>query len=248
MQKTSPFDKICDKNVKRGMFVSVKSQLLRAKILHEFNDLIYENGYNNTTLRQLAERCGISRGHLYFYFKKKEELQTALSEDLYGKIQLILDNMLTTEDDALKRFLILHLMVNYLFSEKQELYRISAECAEHIEIMDGKASLTCKALYKSFKDIGISFEMDVLKPACACAVSGEYAYIRCLYQNGKPLDYLALFHLFAEILFHQLQFAKGSTYIGDCITWFQNQDQGRLMQTIYEMDAYNYTFEGEVEG
>lgn len=228
--------------------MSAKSQLLRARILHEFNDLIYENGYNGTTLRQLADICGISRGHLYFYFQKKEELQNALSEDLYGKIQLILDTMLEKDDDMLKRFLILHLLLNYLIAEKQELYRVSAECAEHIEIMDGKAKLVYRSLRKGFKDIGHPVETDLLKPACACAVSGEYAYIRCMYQSHQPLDYLLIFRLFAGILFDQIQFEQGEGYIRDCIEWFQAQDRVQLMKRVYEMDAYNYTFDDENGG
>ena len=221
--------------------MSAKARQMRARILHEFNDLIYENGYNDATLRQLAERCGISRGHLYFYFKKKEELQNALSADLYGKIRLIFDDVLDSGCDQLQRFLSLHLLVNYLIAEKRELYRVSAECAEHVEIMDGKAELDLPALYRGLRDAGYTPEPELLKPACVCATSSAYAYIRCLYRSGLPLDYQALFRLFAETLFRLARFPAGETYIDRCLAWFRQQDPARLMEMVYEMDACNYT-------
>lgn len=47
---------------------------LQEKVLHEALTLFFEKGYDKTTTREIAERSGIERGHLYYYYKKKEDL------------------------------------------------------------------------------------------------------------------------------------------------------------------------------
>lgn len=47
---------------------------LQEKVLQEALTLFFEKGYEKTTTREIAERAGIERGHLYYYYKKKEDL------------------------------------------------------------------------------------------------------------------------------------------------------------------------------
>ena len=61
------------------------------KILEVSSRLFYEQGYSNTSLRQIADACGIQLGNLYYYFKKKNELIayfiTALYSDFAQRLQ-----------------------------------------------------------------------------------------------------------------------------------------------------------------
>ncbi|MCK5735921.1 MAG: helix-turn-helix transcriptional regulator, partial [Spirochaetaceae bacterium] len=45
-------------------------------ILRQAFSLFAQNGYQNTSLSQLAGACGISRPTLYLYFRDKEEIFT----------------------------------------------------------------------------------------------------------------------------------------------------------------------------
>ncbi|QBD77094.1 TetR/AcrR family transcriptional regulator [Ktedonosporobacter rubrisoli] len=49
-----------------------------AQILHAATDVILRQGYDKTTMNDIAEEAGVSRGTVYLYFKGKEELFEAL--------------------------------------------------------------------------------------------------------------------------------------------------------------------------
>lgn len=52
----------------------------RMKLLEAANTLVYRQGYNQTTLADIAREADIPLGNLYYYFKTKEEIGRALIE------------------------------------------------------------------------------------------------------------------------------------------------------------------------
>lgn len=59
-----------------------KAQQTRQHILNTALQLFADQGYQKTTLREIANRAGISLGLTYRYFSRKEELVAALYEQL----------------------------------------------------------------------------------------------------------------------------------------------------------------------
>ena len=56
--------------------------------------LFYEQGYESTTVDQIINECGISKGNFYHYFSAKDDLLNTLSDifdEEYTKIMDILD-------------------------------------------------------------------------------------------------------------------------------------------------------------
>ena len=52
----------------------------RAKILEVAAELFTEQGYEATSLRQIADRLGFTKAALYYHFQSKEQIFTALIE------------------------------------------------------------------------------------------------------------------------------------------------------------------------
>jgi AcrR family transcriptional regulator len=48
--------------------------------------LFTEQGYEKTSLREIAERLGVTKAALYYYFKSKEDIVRSLVEDYYSAI------------------------------------------------------------------------------------------------------------------------------------------------------------------
>ncbi|MFS8629945.1 MAG: TetR/AcrR family transcriptional regulator, partial [Bacillales bacterium] len=46
----------------------------RELIMERALELFAENGFEATSVQQITERCGISKGAFYLYFKSKDEL------------------------------------------------------------------------------------------------------------------------------------------------------------------------------
>jgi AcrR family transcriptional regulator len=53
-------------------------------------ELFAEQGYDKTSLREIAERLGVTKAALYYHFKSKEDIVTSLVEDFYGQIDRLI--------------------------------------------------------------------------------------------------------------------------------------------------------------
>lgn len=63
--------------------------------------LFYDKGYDNTTVDEIIQICGVSKGAFYHYFKAKDELLSSLSymfDREYEKILVTIDSEMNSFD------------------------------------------------------------------------------------------------------------------------------------------------------
>jgi AcrR family transcriptional regulator len=53
-------------------------------------ELFAEQGYEKTSLREIAERLGVTKAALYYYFKSKEDIVRSLVEDYYAELDTLI--------------------------------------------------------------------------------------------------------------------------------------------------------------
>src|SRR5215510_7596236 len=53
-------------------------------------ELFAEQGYDKTSLREIAERLGVTKAALYYHFKSKEDIVASLVQDYFGKIDALI--------------------------------------------------------------------------------------------------------------------------------------------------------------
>ncbi|MGK5551567.1 TetR/AcrR family transcriptional regulator [Actinomadura kijaniata] len=58
----------------------------RERIRQTALELFLERGYDQTSLREIAERLGVTKAALYYHFKTKEELVASLGEGVDGNL------------------------------------------------------------------------------------------------------------------------------------------------------------------
>jgi AcrR family transcriptional regulator len=58
----------------------------RARIQQVAVQLFAEQGYEKTSLREIAERLDVTKAALYYHFKSKEDIVASLVEDYFGQI------------------------------------------------------------------------------------------------------------------------------------------------------------------
>jgi AcrR family transcriptional regulator len=58
----------------------------RARLRELALQLFAEQGYEKTSLREIAERLGVTKAALYYYFKSKEDIVRSLVEDYYAEL------------------------------------------------------------------------------------------------------------------------------------------------------------------
>ncbi len=77
------------------------SKNTRSKIVSAAWELFYENGYDNTTVDDIVERSGTSKGSFYHYFAGKDALLGSLStlfDEKYQELSTTMPSDLTSFD------------------------------------------------------------------------------------------------------------------------------------------------------
>jgi AcrR family transcriptional regulator len=62
----------------------------RARIQQVALELFAEQGYERTSLREIAERLGVTKAALYYHFKSKEDIVRSFTEDYFGEIDALI--------------------------------------------------------------------------------------------------------------------------------------------------------------
>jgi AcrR family transcriptional regulator len=82
----------------------------RARIQQVALELFAEQGYDKTSLREIAERLDVTKAALYYHFKSKEDIVRSLVEDYFGQIDALIAWAKTqprtpeTRDEILSRY------------------------------------------------------------------------------------------------------------------------------------------------
>lgn len=63
----------------------------RTKIQQVAMELFAEQGYDKTSLREIAERLGVTKAALYYHFKSKEEIVTSLFDDFGAQVDEVIE-------------------------------------------------------------------------------------------------------------------------------------------------------------
>src|SRR5262249_2660401 len=80
-----------------------QKQLLRQQILDAARELLVHEGYDQLSMRNVAERIDYSPTAIYLHFKDKQELVFSLCEESFGKLARELETLPDEYPDPLVR-------------------------------------------------------------------------------------------------------------------------------------------------
>src|SRR5271165_5129673 len=63
----------------------------RSRVQKVALELFAEQGYEKTSLREIAERLGVTKATLYYHFKSKEDIVHSFTDDYFEEIDHLLD-------------------------------------------------------------------------------------------------------------------------------------------------------------
>jgi AcrR family transcriptional regulator len=79
----------------------------RERLLEAARALIHQQGFNQTTLADIAKESGVPLGNVYYYFKTKDEIAGAVIDEYRQHIDGMLRELEESEPDPRKRLLFL---------------------------------------------------------------------------------------------------------------------------------------------
>jgi AcrR family transcriptional regulator len=68
-----------------------KTSDTRSRIQTVALELFIEQGYEQTSLREIAERLGVTKAALYYHFRTKDEIVDSLTQDRIAKVEEIIE-------------------------------------------------------------------------------------------------------------------------------------------------------------
>ena len=101
----------------------------RDQILQEIAQLIFENGYEKTSIREISKSLNISKPGLYYHFESKQEMLFAIIDDFMDKTLVLLHEAIEryqTPHERLYAFIQNHIQsfVKYPAQTKVVIYEI----------------------------------------------------------------------------------------------------------------------------
>jgi AcrR family transcriptional regulator len=70
---------------------AAEGQNARARIQEVALDLFIDEGYDKTSLREIAERLGVTKAALYYHFPTKEDIVSSMIEDRMAQLKEVID-------------------------------------------------------------------------------------------------------------------------------------------------------------
>ena len=63
----------------------------RSRVQEVALELFAEQGYEKTSLREIAERLGVTKAALYYHFKSKEDIVHSFTDDYFSELDALVD-------------------------------------------------------------------------------------------------------------------------------------------------------------
>ncbi|MDY5212765.1 TetR/AcrR family transcriptional regulator [Intestinibacter sp.] len=103
---------------------------IEEQIIKKSFNLFLVNGYEKTTIRQIADSVGIGRGHLYYYFKKKEDILLYIYKKILNKIYELISNHNMNDTELLLNYAVTQCLYTYTIVRYKNLFRIYIEASK----------------------------------------------------------------------------------------------------------------------
>lgn len=109
----------------------------RAKLMECALDLFVEQGYFNTSIRDIIEKSGFGTGTFYNYFVDREDVLKALLEEFSELIIVNVRQYYAVENDLYERFVETKRVTMEVFAQNEKLSELYSRVAGASNIIDG---------------------------------------------------------------------------------------------------------------
>lgn len=162
-----------------------KSTEMRKRIMDTMEQLVRENGYVRTGIKELANALEVPRSLIYYYFKNKDDIMEALYDDHFRTLDTVTNQTLPPDEDPLVRLMMKYVLFGRyiahapLFNEFIVMHQSYASLG-----FDGAEETAIKYYYDSYAAFrhygkavdGMEFRLHVLmiEAVSRALIQGKY--------------------------------------------------------------------------
>lgn len=161
---------------------------IEKNILRVSTELFLNQGYDKTTIRQIAEASGIGRGHLYYYFRKKEDILIHIFKEILNKIY---EDVIESSDDQteiLLSYAKIQCIYTYTLVLNEKLFRIYLQ-GSNIDIVRRAAqNILIDLCKKKAQDMNYNISQKDICFSVTIGYAGECELLKRFYHGEKDFD------------------------------------------------------------
>lgn len=111
----------------------------RLAIAHAAAELIFQNGYNETSMSQIARKMGIGKSTIYDYFSSKDEIILLLLDEPLGEVRTRAEEIEAEAGTAVERLTsILEMHLDVLLRDRAFIFKLSFEFQRLPMVVQGR--------------------------------------------------------------------------------------------------------------
>ena len=161
---------------------------IEEKIIKKSFNLFLVNGYEKTTIRQIADSVGIGRGHLYYYFKKKEDILLFIYKTILNKIYQLISNHHMNDSELLLNYAVTQCLYTYTIVRYEKLFRIYIEASKVPVIRKEYVNLLIELFEKKALETHYNVKEKDIYISVTVGCAGEEELLRRYYNKEIGLD------------------------------------------------------------
>lgn len=166
-----------------------KSEATKAHILHTALELFQQHGFEKTTMRMIAEACGLSLGAAYYHVKTKEELVLLFYAQTGAEARAYNGEIVLASDDFKTR---LHALISFKLRQMSPFRELATVLAR--QATDWHSPLSpFSSETRPMRDEAIALIQEILDGSnvkVAAPLKPHLARILWLYQMGVILFWM----------------------------------------------------------
>lgn len=161
---------------------------LKDHIIKTASGLFIKYGYGKTTIRQIAESSGLGRGHLYYYFKKKEDILLYLYKELLEKIYGTIAEKKIKENDIVANYIISQYIYTHAIATSEKVFRLYIEASNVRSIRQEYINILLGLFKEKLVESNYDFNDKDLYMSISMGCAGECELLNQYYEGVLNVD------------------------------------------------------------
>ena len=208
---------------------------IEEQIIKKSFNLFLVNGYEKTTIRQIADSVGIGRGHLYYYFKKKEDILLYIYKTILNKIYGLISNHHMNDTELLLNYAVTQCLYTYTIVRYESLFRIYIEASKVPVIRKEYVNILIELFKKKAPETHYNATEKDIYISVAVGCAGEEELLRRYYNKEIDLDIEDIIKSVIStrlILLNIIEKKQVDQIVGNAIEIANNLNIGELLESF----------------
>ncbi|WP_253288695.1 TetR/AcrR family transcriptional regulator [Intestinibacter bartlettii] len=208
---------------------------IEEQIIKKSFNLFLVNGYEKTTIRQIADSVGIGRGHLYYYFKKKEDILLYIYKTILNKIYGLISNHHMNDTELLLNYAVTQCLYTYTIVRYESLFRIYIEASKVPVIRKEYVNILIELFKKKAPETHYNATEKDIYISVAVGCAGEEELLRRYYNKDIDLDIEDIIKSVIStrlILLNIIEKKQVDQIVGNAIEIANNLNIGELLESF----------------